>query len=215
MKLFYLIMATVLHTHCFAQKESRKKVQDSLTKSSQQITIDFLHISPQDAIADIGTGHGAGLVPIANEYPLIHFTLEDHDSNFCNKTMLQKEIVRTGNRTSIDNFSFQYGDDAGTHLPAAGFSKVLAFDLIHELSNKPAMLADIKRILQSDGSFFIREILVHKKIKKDRNCNFPYLTEEDFKKIIAENRYLIRKEQTCFDDGHNRYIKLFECIPFY
>jgi len=189
------------------------KTGDSSLVSTQKTILNFINISMQDTIADIGTGAGYNLVPIANAYPTLHFTAEDIDSNYCNRKKLLRQIRATGNNTSIENFDIRYGTETSTNLPPAAYSKVLAFDVLHEMSAKSLMLADIRRILQPGGSVYIEEILVHKKAKKERACNYPYLTEQEFKEILEDNHYLVKKEQLVFDSGHNKYIKIFECVP--
>jgi ubiquinone/menaquinone biosynthesis C-methylase UbiE len=86
------------------------------------------------------------------------------------------------------------------------------FDVIHELTYKNEMLNDVKRILQKNGSIYIREILIHKSVKKDKSCSYPYLTELEFKTILLENNFEIKREINFFDWGYNRYIKIFECV---
>jgi ubiquinone/menaquinone biosynthesis C-methylase UbiE len=214
MKYLFLLLLSTIYTGSFSQTaRGKKQRQDSLSSRMHITVTGFLGISLQDSIADIGTGSGDNLIAIANEYPSLHFTAEDIDSNFCNKALLLKKIIQTGSKTSIENFTIHYGTATATHLPAAGFTKVLAFDVIHEMSYKAAMLADIKRILRANGALYLQEILVHKKVKKDRVCNYPYLTETEFKEILAENKYAIKREQIAFDTGDNKYIKLFECVP--
>jgi ubiquinone/menaquinone biosynthesis C-methylase UbiE len=85
------------------------------------------------------------------------------------------------------------------------------FDVIHELSNKVEMLNDIKRILQPKGSLFIEEILVKRKAKKDKDCSFPFLKEDEFKRILKENGWTINREEYTYKSTQNRYIKIFEC----
>ena len=82
--------------------------------------------------------------------------------------------------------------------------------MIHEFSDRNSMLQDVKRILTKNGSVFIEEILVHKPIKKDRICNFPFFTEDAFKVLMMENKFTLIKEKVTFDTGNNRYIKMFE-----
>ncbi len=190
---------------------SNKKNTDSLTNQKFRLVNEFLNLSPKDVIADIGTGAGYSLIPIANGCGDCKFVVEDIDSLTCNKETLSKKITKTGNKTSIENFSFYYGTEKTTNLPSSTYNKVLIFDVIHEMTYRKEMLNDIKRILQPDGSVFIEEILVNKKVKKDRICNYPFLTEMEFKKLLAENDLLIIKEATTFDSGNNRYIKIFEC----
>lgn len=214
MNCLFLLLLSIVHTCSFSQNAGGKKqLQDSLSGLMQKTVTGFLHISLKDSIADIGTGSGANLIAIANEYPSLHFTAEDIDSNFCSKQLLLKKIRKTGNKTSIENFTIQYGTVTTTLLPDTGFSKVLAFDVLHEMTWKPAMLADIRRILKAGGALYIQEILVHKKVKKDRVCHYSYLTEPELIKILAENKYEIKRAQIAFDTGDNKYIKLFECVP--
>ena len=143
----------------------------------------------------------------------MHFTAEDLDSNYCNKKLLLKQIRQSGSKTSIENFSFRYGTTISTNLPSAGYNKILAFDVVHEMEYQSAMLQDFKRILCNVGAVYIEEILVHKKVKKDRICNFPYLMETELKQLLSTNQYTIKKEQIVYDTGGNKYIKLFECMP--
>ena len=192
---------------------SKKAIADSLLLADQKAIVAFLHLADSDRVADIGTGAGYQLVPIANAYPQLYFTAEDIDSNYCNKARLLKQINATGNKTSIDHFTIQYGTTTSTNLPNGQFTKVLLFDVLHEMECKPAMLANIKSVLQASGTLFIEEILVHKKMKKERACNYPYLTEQELLKIMEDNHYLVKQSQTINDTGHNKYIRIFECQP--
>ena len=148
-------------------------------------------------------------MPIANQYPTLIFTAEDIDSSYCNKELLQKRINRSGNKTKIENFNIHIGTETTTNLPANSFTKVLAFDVIHEMTFKSEMLADIAKILQHNGMLYIQEILVHKKIKKEKACNYPYLTEDELKALLERNKCRIEREIMFIDTGHNKYIKLF------
>lgn len=189
---------------------AQKPNYDSLTVKKQKITLAFLDLKEGDAIADIGTNSGYSIVPIANEYPKIKFTVEDIDSNSCNIKTLSKRIKKLGNKTSIEQFSFIYGTETSTNLPTSNFNKVLMFMVLHEMTFKKEMLADIKRILQKNGSLFIQENISHKPQKKQRACNYRFLTENEFKQIMTENKFLLKREQISFDTGHNTYLKLSE-----
>ena len=197
----------------FGQSLSNKQKKDSLTEAKFDVVSKFVDLSPVDIIADIGTGTGYSLIPLANNCPECKFIVEDIDSLSCNAKSLTKKINNNGNKTSIENFKFHYGTEKATNLLSATFNKVLIFDVIHEMTYKTEMLNDIKRILQKNGSIFIEEILVHKPQKKDKVCNYRFLTEVEFKKLLADNNFLIKKETITFDTGNNRYIKIFECLP--
>ena len=199
-------------TFSFGQSTSNKQKRDSLTTAKFNVVSTFLNLSPSDSIADIGTGAGYSLIPIANNCPECKFTVEDIDSSSCNTKSLAKKINNTGNKTRIENFAFYYGTEKTTNLLSSKFNKVLIFDVIHEMTYKNEMLNDIKRILQKNGSIFIEEILVHKSVKKDKVCNYPFLTEVEFKKVLTYNNFIIKRESITFDTGNNKYIKIFECV---
>ena len=199
----------------FGQSLSKKQKRDSLTTAKFNIVNTFLNLSSTDNIADIGTGVGYSLIPIANHCPECKFIVEDIDSLSCSPKSLAKKISNTGNKTIIKNFTFYYGTEKSTNLPSATFNKVLIFDVIHEMTYKTEMLNDIKRILQKDGSIFIEEILVHKPVKKDNVCNYPFLTEVEFKKIMTDNNFLIKRDSITFDTGNNKYIKIFEYLSLH
>ena len=212
MKHLIFLSFLLVATFSFGQGLSKKQKTDSLTTAKFNVVSKFLSLSPTDIIADIGTGAGYSLIPIANNCPECKFIVEDIDSLTCNTKTLTKKINNTGNKTSIENFEFYYGTEKATNLPSAKFNKVLIFDVIHEMTYKNEMLNDIKRILQKNGSIFIEEILVHKSVKKDKVCNYPFLTELEFKKILADNNFVIKRESITFDTGNNKYMKIFECV---
>lgn len=210
----YSITILLLFCSCFLYSQKTKlskKTTDSLSAEKSKIVTAFLALSPADNIADVGTGEGYSLIPLAGQCPSCKFAVEDIDSVSCNARVLEKRIAKQGNRTSITNFSFYYGTEKSTNLPSAAFNKVLIFDVIHEMTYKKEMLTDIKRILQKGGSLFIEEILVHQPVKKDKACNYPFFTEDAFKKILLENNLTIKREAVSADSGNNKYIKLFEC----
>ena len=188
---------------------AQKKNYDSLTKEKHKIILSFLDLKETDRIADIGTNSGYSLIPIANEYPTIKFTVEDIDSGTCNIKNLTKRIKKSGNKTNIEQFNIVYGTETSTNLPTASFSKVLMFMVMHEITYKKEMLADIKRILQKNGSLYIEENISHKPHKKQRAYNYRFLTEEEFKQVMAENKFLLKKIIS-FDTGNNTFLKLFE-----
>jgi len=211
MKFLSVIIFTIASFFSFAQGKVSKQTTDSLARQKTEKINRFLDLSSKDVMADIGTGSGYSLIPIANNCPDCRFTVEDIDSTTCNRKALSKKIDKTVNKTSIDNFEFHYGAEKSTNLPSATYNKVLIFDVIHELTYKTEMLADIKRILKPNGSIFIEEILVHNPVKKDKVCNYPFLTEPVFKQLLQDNNLAIAREEITFDTGNNRYIKIFGC----
>ncbi len=206
--IFYLLLLLC----ATKQSHSQRSTSDSLTIRKQQIIIDFLKLSITDKVADIGTGTGYSLVPIAGSNPNMIFTVEDIDSTTLNRKKLLAQIKRFGNKANIEQFNIVYGTETSTNLPDASFNKVLMFDVIHELSDRQTMLNEIKRILQKGGSLFIEEILVHKPQKKEKHCDYPFFTEIAFKNLMQENKFLLKNEKISFNTGNKKYIKMFEYI---
>ena len=206
--LFLLIIQIFLLQNICAQKINT----DSLTTEKLNTILQFLNLSSTDKVADIGTSSGYSLIPIANKYPDIIFTVEDIDSNALNRKKLLKQIKRFGGIAKIEQFKIVNGTETNTNLPTASFNKILMTGVVHEFSDKEIMLQDVKRILTKNGSVFIEEVLVHKAIKKDRICNYPFFTEDAFKTLMMENNFILLKEKITFDTGVNRYIKIFEYI---
>ncbi|MBL0136338.1 MAG: hypothetical protein IPP79_21365 [Chitinophagaceae bacterium] len=77
----------------FAQKIDKQK-QDSLHQGKIKMDVDFINPIPSDKIADIGTGAGYSLIPIANNCPECKFAVEDIDSTTCNPPNLLKKIKK-------------------------------------------------------------------------------------------------------------------------
>jgi ubiquinone/menaquinone biosynthesis C-methylase UbiE len=166
---------------------AQKTNTDSLLIAKHKVINDFLALTDKDVVADVGTSSGYSLVPIAGANPNIIFTVEDIDSSTLNRKKLIAQIKRFGNRANIDQFNIVYGTETSTNLPSASFTKVLMFDVVHEIAARQIMLDDIKRILQKGGSLFIEEVLVYKPAK-----------------------FILKKEKISFATGNKKYMKLFE-----
>jgi len=194
----------------FGQSNGLSEKDSTNTRATRYYQISrFLKLSPQDKIADIGSGNGTSILRLAEDCPDCFFTVEDIDSNTCAKDVYIKKLRNS--KVDISHFTFYIGNEKSTTLPEKNFNKVLMFDVIHELLYKTEMLNDIKRILQPNGSLYIEEILVNRKVKKDKGCSFPFLKEEELKHILEENGWSIKREEYTYKSSQNRYIKIFEC----
>jgi ubiquinone/menaquinone biosynthesis C-methylase UbiE len=191
---------------------SQIKNLDSSLISKHALINEFLSLTEKDVVADVGTSSGYSLVPIAGANTNITFTVEDIDSSTLNRKKLLAQIKRFGNKANIEQFKIVYGNETSTNLPSASYTKVLMFDVVHEMSERQTMLSDIRRILQKGGSLFIEEVLVYKPAKKERHCNYPFFTETAFKQLMLENKFILKKEKISLDTGHRKYMKLFEYI---
>ncbi|MEQ1552707.1 MAG: methyltransferase domain-containing protein [Ferruginibacter sp.] len=198
-------------TSFFLQNSNAQKVlKDSLTIKKNNIIFKFIALSDTDKIVDIGSGAGYSLMPIANAHSNIMFTVQDIDNSTCNKKRFEQQILKFGGIAKIEQFKFVIGTDSTTNLPSNSFTKILMFDVLHEMSKKKQMLTDIKRIMIKNASFFIEENLAHKPQRKQRICNFRLLTEQEFKIIMKDNNFILKNEQISWDTGHNIYKKIFQ-----
>ncbi len=201
-----LLLFGIFFNNIYAQKQST----DNLLIAKHNLINEFLSLTDKDVVADVGTGAGYSLMPIAGANTNISFTVEDIDSSTLNRKKLLAQIKRFGSKANIEQFKIVYGTETSTNLPTASFTKVLMFDVIHELSDRQTMLKEIKRILQKGGSLFIEEVLVYKPQKKERHCDYPFFTETAFKQLMLENKFILKKEKVSLDTGHKKYMKLFE-----
>ncbi|MFN8243872.1 MAG: class I SAM-dependent methyltransferase [Ferruginibacter sp.] len=206
-----LLSLSLLPSHS-QPAQSRRQYYDSLMIENHRIQFSFLNLSGTDTVADIGTGAGYSLVPIASHFSGTRFVVEDIDSNYTSIPLLLKTAKKTGYNIEPENFTVHIGSELSTTLPAGAFNKVLAFDVIHEMTYRNEMLQDIKRILAKNGRLFIGEILVYKKRRKEKSCHYPFLKEDELKELLAANGFTILREQVSFEHAvKHKYFKLFEC----
>lgn len=171
----------------------------------------FIQLKPSDTVADIGSGNGYNIVRLSKYYPGVKYHVEDIDSTSCNRKNFQKAISIYNPAIALSDFTFTYGTTTSTHLPKQYFTKVLMIAVVHEFDDKALMFADIKSILKAGGDIYIEEPFVLKPTaKKDKGCNNPYLTEEQFKDIITANGLTIAEEKNTANSGA-QYRKIFRC----
>ena len=199
------VITNFLGYNIFAQQNKN----DSLSKNKIELTQAFIDIKPTDTIVDIGSGSGYSIVPIIALYPNVLFTLQDIDSNKLNIKNITTRIKKYSKEENVKQLNIVYGTEKSTNLPKASFNKILLFDVIHEFTYKAEMLTDIAKVLSTNGSLFVEEIIVHQSQKKDRACAYPFFTEAAFKKLMLDNNFVIVKEQITLDSGRNKYKKLY------
>jgi SAM-dependent methyltransferase len=171
----------------------------------------YISIKDTDVVADIGSGNGVNIIKLSKYFPNRKYYVEDIDSLNFNRKNFIRNIKFFNPNIPIDSFQFVYGTQVSTNLPKKFFSKVLMVAVVHEMSDKEKMFSDIKSILIPNGYIIIEEPLVHKVVPKDKGCNYPYLTEEQFKHILNDNGIEILQESFTNIEGENYYRKIFKC----
>jgi ubiquinone/menaquinone biosynthesis C-methylase UbiE len=190
-------------THVANQNQKQQFIKEKL--------MNFLELSAGDKVLDLGSGTGANVTLIASFYPNMVFSVEDIDSTVCNRANFQKEINKTRVPVNVNNFKFHYGNEKSTLLPNSSFTKVMMFDLVHEFTYKKEMFQDIKRILKKDGLLLISEIVVNKKVPKEKDCNYPFLTEPELKDVLLKNNIIVLHQEVFSKLSSNKNMLLLRC----
>jgi 2-polyprenyl-3-methyl-5-hydroxy-6-metoxy-1,4-benzoquinol methylase len=102
-------------------------------------------------VADIGCGAGVALVAMAKQYPASHFHGYDISRYAIERAT---EVV---DEAGLDNVTLHHaGIEA---LPSAPtFDLVLTFDCLHDMTDPAATIAAIRRSIDADGTWLVKDI---------------------------------------------------------
>lgn len=209
---FFLLIILLIPCKSSGQN-SKNSFQDiQVLKQARLDTMaSLIRITSADTVADIGSGKGYNLVRLSTYFPSVRYYVEDIDSSVCNPRTFGQTIMDFNPALSVDSFVFYYGTTGSTGLPKNYFTKVLLIAVVHEFDEKETMFADIKSIVKPGGFIFIEEPLVIKPGLKDKDCNNPYLTEQQLRGILAASGLEIAEEKYIQDAGNIKYRKIFKC----
>ncbi|WP_276482384.1 class I SAM-dependent methyltransferase [Paraflavitalea pollutisoli] len=211
MRTLILLLVLSLPALVWGQKRTAVPV-NQLVQGRLDTIVSLLQLTPQDVVADIGSGNGKNLVRLSAYYPPMRYHVEDIDSSTCNRRTFSKMIKAYNPAISIDSFTFHYGTPTATNLPKQYFTKILMIAVLHEFDSRDEMLADIKSILQPGGLIYFEEPLTTTPRPVEKGCRNPYLTEAAFREILQRNRIEIIREKPIPDAGDGqRYRKFFQC----
>ncbi|MCA1751400.1 MAG: class I SAM-dependent methyltransferase [Flavobacteriales bacterium] len=120
--------------------------------------LDIYGIRNGDTIADIGFGWAwlEGLLMLTHDSLTIYANDVDRQAlrNIDRVTGFYLDLRKTRNTNTLHIVK---GGSKTTNLPSATFSKVIIRETFHHFSEPEALLADIRRILKSDGRVFLLE----------------------------------------------------------
>ena len=74
------------------------------------------------------------------------------------------------------------GDEKKTNLPENTYDKILIINTYHEITERPSILADVRRALKKNGQVIILESMAKKKGQIHQGCHVLKLWEPDFLK---------------------------------
>lgn len=101
-------------------------------------------------VADVGTGHGAALLVLAEAYPRSRFV--GYDTHPRSVEIARKRAAEAG---VADRVRFEVADSGG--YPAEGYDLVCFFDTLHDLGDPVGAAAHARRALAEDGTLMLVE----------------------------------------------------------
>lgn len=113
-------------------------------------------------VADVGCGHGASTVILAQEYPNSHFTGFDYHQPSIEAAALNAERAGLGDRISFQVASAQ-------DYPGSGFDLVCFFDCLHDMGDPVGAAKHVLSTLSKDGTWMIVEPFANDRIEDNLN----------------------------------------------
>ena len=105
-------------------------------------------------VADVGCGHGASTILMAQAYPNSRFVAFDYHGPSIEKAMQAAADAGVGDRTQFHTASAQ-------DYPGEDFDLVCIFDALHDMGDPVGAAAHIRRSLKPDGTFLLVEPFAH------------------------------------------------------
>ena len=102
------------------------------------------------SVADLGCGHGASTLLMADAFPASRFVGSDYHTGSIESARERAEDAGVGDRVRFDVASAQ-------ELDATGLDLVTTFDCLHDMGDPLAAAQHIRRSLAADGTWLIVE----------------------------------------------------------
>ena len=102
------------------------------------------------SVADLGCGHGASTLLMAEAFPASRFVGSDYHTGSIESARERAEDAGVGDRVRFDVASAQ-------ELEATGLDLVTTFDCLHDMGDPLAAAQHIRRSLAADGTWLIVE----------------------------------------------------------
>ena len=113
-------------------------------------------------VADIGCGHGASTILMAQAYPRSRFVGSDYHPE-----SIQTARARAGAAGVTDRVEFVVAD-AASH-PGAGYDLVTMFDSLHDMGDPLGVVRQVRNLIAPGGSWMLVEPLARDQVQDNLN----------------------------------------------
>ncbi|HEY2359124.1 MAG TPA: class I SAM-dependent methyltransferase [Phenylobacterium sp.] len=113
-------------------------------------------------VADVGCGHGASTILMAQAYPKSHFTGFDYHAASIERARALAAEAGVGDRTDFQVASAQ-------DYPGEAFDLVCIFDALHDMGDPVGAAKHIRNSLKPDGTWLLVEPFAHDNLAENLN----------------------------------------------
>lgn len=160
-----------------------------------QSELGFLHLTPHDTVADIGSydGYYPALYSVFSDSVVFYLgDITGGGFNYLDSLRILSSNLKGRPLTNV--FKTVIGTDTSTNLPHHLFSKVILRDALHHFKQPAKMLHDIKHCMKPGASLFLFETIKPVTGTNEKLCAGA-MVREDFLNLMKSNHYQLIREQ--------------------
>ena len=113
-------------------------------------------------VADVGCGHGASTILMAQAFPKSRFVGYDYHEESIHRA--QEAAAESGNN---GNISFEVA--AGKDVPDKSYDLIACFDCLHDMGDPVGVARRIREVMKPDGTFMIVEPFANNNLEDNLN----------------------------------------------
>lgn len=139
-----------------------------------------LGVKEGERVASVGAASGSVELNISSYVKNVTWTLQDIDTACLNVRVFNqfKDYDEQLLARKIEgDFDFVLGEEKSTRLPRNQYDRILLVNVYHELTEREALMQDLKGALKENGVVAIQERMATKRKQKHGDCGHPKLME--------------------------------------
>jgi ubiquinone/menaquinone biosynthesis C-methylase UbiE len=113
-------------------------------------------------VADVGCGHGASTILMAQAYPASQFI--GYDYHAPSIEVARRQAAQAGLDTRV-----RFEVAAAAEFPGSNHDLVTMFDCLHDMGDPAAAAAHVRRSLKPDGTWMVVEPYAHDRLEDNLN----------------------------------------------